>query len=105
LSFPFPFLIPDHSDEDPDLFDSTNTSFYETQAAHNFLTAFGKSKTLRVLGDGSTSVVARALHQHKVESYAVRNILKLVWARAFDECNRSADVLIFCKPSGQEWRE
>jgi hypothetical protein len=60
------------------LFDSINTSFYEMQAAHNFPTTFGKSKMLRMLGEGSTSVVARALHQQKGESYAITKILKLV---------------------------
>jgi hypothetical protein len=67
-----------HSHKRPDWFDSINTSFSEMQAAHNFPTTFGKSKMLRVLDQGSTSVVARALHQQKSERYAITTILKLV---------------------------
>jgi hypothetical protein len=64
-----------HPHKCPDLFDSIKASFDELQVAHNFPTTFGKSKMLRVLGEGSTSVIVRALHQQKGESYAIPNIL------------------------------
>jgi hypothetical protein len=48
------------------------------QTVHNFQTTFRKYKMRQVLGEGSISVVARALHQQKAESYAVTDILILI---------------------------
>jgi hypothetical protein len=71
------------------------------QAAHNSPATFGKCKMLRVLGEGSTSVVARALHQQKGESYGVTKIVKLIEVgfvnfglpACHKAARRSADVL------------
>jgi serine/threonine protein kinase len=43
-------------------------------SAHNLPTTFGKYKILGLLGEGSTCVVAEALHQQTGKSYAVKII-------------------------------